>query len=106
MNIVFIAIYFGGLVAIVCWIVFFYTKHQSKKRIPEIVENILGFLLFLLAFGGGFIVLNECKKQIIEDYKHQQAMYCLGTERSDGEPMTDSQCEYFQDVLNGKYYKD
>ena len=105
MNIVFIAIYFGGLTAIVAWIVFFYTKYQAKKHLPEVVENILGFVLFLLAFGGGFLLLNEYKKQIVEDHQHQQAMYCLGTER-DGEPLTDNQCEYFQDVLNGKYYKD
>lgn len=104
MNILFTIVYCVGLIAIVGWIVFAWTKYTKTHHIPEIVENLLGVILFVIVLVGGYMLLNVDKKQIEDDYKHTQTMFCLGTQRDDGEFFTDDQCQYFQNVLNGKYY--
>lgn len=57
----------------------------------------------MLLFFGGFVVLNSEKNKTIEDYKNTQATFCRNTTREDGSELTEAQCEYFEDVLNGKY---
>ena len=70
---------------------------------PEFVENILGLILLTLTFMGGYIVLDKFKNEVIEEYAKTQTIFCLNSTREDGTELTEAQCEYFQDVLNGKY---
>ena len=100
---IFIIVYCAGLLALLAWAIFGLTWYEKKHKIPEIVKNIIGFLLFALLFFGGFVILNSEKNKIIEDYKNTQATFCRNSTRKDGEEITEAQCEYFEDVLNGKY---
>lgn len=104
MDIVFIIIYMLGWVAIICGIVFLYTKYKEKHHIPELVENLLGLVLLVSFAFAGLTLMNSYKQKVEHDLKQTQMMYCLGTKHSNGTQLTESQCEYFQDVLNGKYY--
>lgn len=105
MKLAFTIIYCAGLIALFCWVQVALDKLKIENKLPKIVTTLIGAVLFMLTFFGGFILVNEAKKEVESDLKHAQAMYCLGTRRN-GEPLTDNQCEYFQNVLNGKFYED
>lgn len=102
MKIIFVIVYCAGLVALMGWAIFAWTKYQ-KRKLPEFVENLLGFLLFIIILGGGFWIMNITQKDIIEDYKKTQHTFCLNSTTKDGAELTEVQCEYFQKVLNGEY---
>lgn len=105
MEIAFIFIYIIGWVAIFGGIIFMYTKYEKRHHIPELIENFLGLVLFI-AFGFlSIILINSYEQKIEGDLRQTQMLFCLGTKRSDGELLTENQCEYFQDVLNGRYYE-
>lgn len=72
MIVAFTIIYLAGLIAILGWIVVGWTKYEAKHKIPEIVQNILCFILFIVIFFGGFWALNSYKSAIIEEYKTSQ----------------------------------
>ena len=105
MKIAFAIIYASGLIALMSWLIFVWTKYQ-KKKLPDYVNNLLGFLLFAVIMGGGLWLMNVTQNEIIKEYNATQYHLCLEAKRSDGEFYTDSQCQFFQDVLTGEYTED
>lgn len=72
MKIAFSIVYLIGLVAIMCWIIVGWTRFEKKHKVPEIVRNILGFILFVGILFGGYWLLNNYNNNIIENYKTSQ----------------------------------
>lgn len=104
MDIVFIFVYVLGWIAIICGIIFLYTQYRKTHHIPEFIESFLGLAL-LISFGVlGITLMNSYKQKIEDNLRRTQIMYCLGTKTSDEELLTENQCEYFRDVLDGRYY--
>ncbi len=100
---IFTLIYLAGLISIMCWVVLAWVNYRKKHRVPEVIEYILGFALLVLVFFGGTVALNSYKNQINAELKDAQYDRCTRSKRKDGEYLTDAQCEYFLDVMNGKY---
>ena len=72
MKIAFSIVYLISLVAIMCWIIVGWTRFEKKHKVPEIVRNILGFILFVGILFGGYWLLNSYNNDIIESYKTSQ----------------------------------
>lgn len=103
MDIFFTIVYFLGLVAILCWIVVGLGKYIKKHPLPDLAQEIISFILILGMLFGGTILLNSAKDKMIEDYKKTQRAFCMSSTTKNGTELTEAQCDYFQNVLDGEY---
>lgn len=103
MDILFTVVYYLGLTAILCWVVFGLGKYIKKHPLPDLVQEIISFILILGMLFGGSILLDSAKKSLIENHRKTQTEFCLNTRTKNGDSLTEAQCNYFQNVLDGVY---
>ncbi len=72
MKLAFSIVYLIGLIAIMCWIIVGWTRFEEKHKVPEIVRNILGFILFVGVLFGGFWLMNSYEHYIIDSHETSQ----------------------------------
>ena len=90
-----------GLTWIV-WLLYKWLRNSLGKKNAGRDEKILvlffgGFACFLVVYLWLIPVL------LNNDISRSQYNNCRDTRTEDGDRLTDDQCRYFQDVLNGKY---
>lgn len=94
----------AGAAAIIFGIYYFWTtKTGARRKLKDSEGIIVVSFAFFISFGLIILLVN----QLIEDsktvYKVNQQFNCGHSLTADGKEFTESQCDYFQDVLNGKY---
>ena len=81
----------------------FWVVKGNKKQVEE--KEAITFII--CAFFIGIIACMFLVNQLVEDskrvYRADQQFNCWHSLTADGKELTESQCDYFQDVLNGKY---
>lgn len=95
-----------GMACIFCQAYRWYQEHFSKKeRLEEgsyiaiFVSATILFGIFNLVWFIPQVVTGDVVKWVVDT----QDDNCRETTSKDGEQLTESQCWYFEDVLNGKY---
>ena len=94
----------AGAAAIILGLYYFWvTKTGRKRKLKESEGIVVVSFAFFISFGLIILLMN----QLIEDsktvHKADQQFNCWHSLTADGKEFTESQCDYFQDILNGKY---
>lgn len=94
----------AGLSAIVFGIYYFWvTKTGSKRKLKDSEATVIISVFFFIGLVVSMFLVNQLTNDSEKSYKLEQYSNCSNSTTSDGQELTESQCKYFQDVLNGKY---
>ena len=76
------------------------------ERLPIVSEVLGGLLAIVIGFGClalPFFKISALTTNIEQNMQDRQWANCKNATTEDGEYLTRQQCEYFRDVLDGKY---
>lgn len=94
----------AGIAAIGYGVRYFWITKTGGKRKMEENEVIT---IIVLAFTVGIVCSGFLINQLVSDandvFSSNQHFNCWNSKTADGKDLTEAQCEYFVDVLNGKY---
>lgn len=94
----------AGVAAIIFGIYYFWTtKTGARRKLKDSEGIIVVSFAFFISFGLIILLVNQLAEDSRAAYRANQQFNCWHSLTTDGKEFTESQCDYFQDVLNGKY---
>lgn len=94
----------AGAAAIILGVYYFWvTKTGRKRKLKESEGIIVMSFAFFISFGLMVLLVNQLAEDSRAAYRANQQFNCWHSLTTDGKEFTESQCDYFQDVLDGKY---
>lgn len=97
----------AGLSAIIFGVYYFWvTKTGNKRQLKESEAPVIIAIFFFIGLACSMFLINQLAEDSKRVYHSEQTLNCWNSKTSDGKDLTENQCEYFQDVLDGKYVKE
>ena len=91
----------GGLIATT---ILGFERMQEKGAVKDTrLSTVALIMLFLLSLLAPFFIYDSLTQWSNDELRREQWVNCDTAVTADGKSLTESQCEYFRDVLNGKY---
>ena len=85
------------------YIIFWTTKTGTRRKLKDSEGIIVVSFAFFISFSLMILLVNQLAEDSSAAYRANQQFNCLHSLTTDGKEFTESQCDYFQDILNGKY---
>lgn len=76
---------------------------ETPEWLKQAIEGLIGVPLVIGLIALPIWVISSITARAQDQLKDSQWANCANTQDADGEYLTKKQCEYFRDVLNGKY---
>lgn len=94
----------AGIAAIIFGVYHFWiTKTGNKRSLEESEKITIISISFFAGLVGAVFLINQLVNDSKSVFMSNQYFNCSNSKTANGKEITENQCWYFQDLLNGKY---